>query len=81
MSTSTVEAEFVATAAGVKEVMWMCGMLEELGVTVKTVKLFCDNQGAIQHLKNHIVSKFTKHVSISYHGGRLTLSMLLHLKM
>jgi hypothetical protein len=33
----------------------MGGMLEELGVTVKSVKLFCDNQGAIQHLKNHIV--------------------------
>jgi transposase InsO family protein len=70
VSTSTVEAEFVATAAAVKEVMWMGGMLEELGVTVKTVKLFCDNQGAIQHLKNHIVSKFTKHISISYHYAR-----------
>jgi hypothetical protein len=70
VSTSTAEAEFVATAAAVKEVMWMGGMLEELGVTVKTVKLFCDNQGAIQHLKNHIVSKFTKHISISYHYAR-----------
>jgi len=70
VATSTVEAEFVAASAAVKEVMWMGGMLEELGVTVKTVKLFCDNQGAIQHLKNHIVSKFTKHISISYHYAR-----------
>jgi hypothetical protein len=70
VATSTVEAEFIATAAAVKEVVWMGGMLEELGVTVKTVKLFCDNQGAIQHLKNHIVSKFTKHISISYHYAR-----------
>jgi hypothetical protein len=29
-----VEAEFIATAAAVKEVMWMGGMLEELGVAV-----------------------------------------------
>jgi hypothetical protein len=70
VATSTVEAEFIATAAAVKEVMWMGGMLEELGVAVKTVKLFCDNQGAIQHLKNHIVSKFSKHISISYHYAR-----------
>jgi hypothetical protein len=49
-------------------------MLQELGVFVQTVKLFCDNQGAIQHLKNQKVSKFTKQFSISYHYAREKVS-------
>jgi hypothetical protein len=70
VATSTVEAEYIAAATAIKEAMWMGRMLEELGMSVGPITLYCDNQGCISNLKNHLVSKYTKHISVSYHYAR-----------
>ena len=70
VATSTVEAEYIAASAAIKEALWLGSLLKEVGVTVDCVKLYCDNQGCISNLKNHLVSKFTKHISVCYHYAR-----------
>ncbi|KAH9659867.1 hypothetical protein KPL70_024018 [Citrus sinensis] len=40
---SLTEAEFIVTTEAVKEAMWLRGLLNELWLNQKTVKVFCDN--------------------------------------
>ena len=49
---SSTEAEFVAVTEAVKESMWLRGLLNELWLKKRTVQIFCDNQSAIQLIKN-----------------------------
>lgn len=70
VATSTVEAEYIAAATAIKEAVWVGRMLEELGILVGCITMYCDNQGCISNLKNHLVSKYTKHISVSYHYAR-----------
>ena len=70
VATSTVEAEYMAASHAIKEALWLGSLLGELGVIIKFVKLYCDNQGCIANLKNHLISKHTKHISVSFHHGR-----------
>jgi hypothetical protein len=45
---STCEAELYAEAEGIKEVLWLRGMLKELGLSVATgSRVFGDNQSTI----------------------------------
>nr|GFC02455.1 retrovirus-related Pol polyprotein from transposon TNT 1-94 [Tanacetum cinerariifolium] len=43
---STTEAEYMALTEAVKEVIWLKGLFEELGVELNRVTINCDNQGA-----------------------------------
>jgi hypothetical protein len=70
VATSTVEAEYIAASQAIKEAVWLGSLLSELGVEVNTVKLYCDNMGCITNLKNHVLSKYTKHISVCYHHAR-----------
>ena len=69
-ATSTVEAEFRAASHAVKEAQWLRGLLEELHIPVWKIPLFCDNAGCIQNLKNHVNSKYTKHIAVAFHHAR-----------
>ncbi|XP_073289130.1 secreted RxLR effector protein 161-like [Primulina huaijiensis] len=51
---STTEAEYIALTEGIKEAIWLKGILEEFGITQQWVAVHCDNQGAI-HLTKHQV--------------------------
>jgi transposase InsO family protein len=66
VSTSTVEAEFQAACLAIKEVVWLKGFLKELGVTVGEVRLKCDNQGCLSHLKHPVISGYTKHAAVRF---------------
>ncbi|KAH9105367.1 hypothetical protein AeMF1_018786 [Aphanomyces euteiches] len=44
---STAEAEYIALADCVKELLWFSELLEELGFPQKTILVHCDNQSAI----------------------------------
>ncbi len=70
VATSTVETEYIAASQAIKEGIWLGSLLSELGVEVETVKLFCDNMGCITNLENHVLSKYTKHISVCYHHAR-----------
>jgi hypothetical protein len=75
VATSTVEAEFMAASAAVKEANWMKGFLEEIGISPWIVKIHCDNQGCINHLRNPVFSKHTKHIAISFHFAREAIAL------
>ncbi|GJY23881.1 retrovirus-related pol polyprotein from transposon TNT 1-94 [Tanacetum coccineum] len=70
---STIEAEYMALTKAIKEVIWLRGLLEELGVEFNTVAVNCDNQGAIHLSRNHVFHERTKHINVRYHFIREVL--------
>lgn len=67
---STAEAEYIALADCVKEVLWYFEMLEELGFRQDTIVMHCDNQSAIAIAKSPDQYDRMKHISIKYHFVR-----------
>ncbi|XP_070014794.1 secreted RxLR effector protein 161-like [Nicotiana sylvestris] len=71
VSRSSAEAEYRSMAAVVAEIIWVTGLLEELGVKVqKPVHLHCDSKAAIRIAANHIFHERTKHIEIDCHFVR-----------
>ena len=65
---STCEAELYAEAAAIQEVLWVRGILQELGLGVLTGSMvYGDNQSAIAVSKNGVKGERTKHVDVKYH--------------
>lgn len=65
---STCEAELYAKAAAIQEVLWLRGLLKELGLNMETGStVHGDNQSAISVAKNGVRSDRTKHVDVKYH--------------
>lgn len=64
---STTEAEYVAAAQSVKEMVWIQRLLSNLPIDCDTVYLRVDNQSAIRLVENGESHKRTKHVEIKYH--------------
>ena len=65
---STCEAELYAEAAAIQEVLWLRGLLKELGLHSQIGSVvYGDNQSAIAVSKNGIKGDRTKHVDIKYH--------------
>ncbi|KAE8731345.1 Pyridoxal phosphate-dependent transferases superfamily protein [Hibiscus syriacus] len=51
---STTEAEYMTVTEAVKEVIWLQGLLGELGMEQKHIKVHCDSQSAIHLAKNQL---------------------------
>jgi len=65
---STCEAELYAEAAAIQEVLWLRGLLTELGLYMRTGSVvYGDNQSTIAVSKNGIKGERTKHVDVKYH--------------
>lgn len=64
---STAEAEYIAATEGVKEGIWIQGLLRELHEFQGTTTLFSNSQSAIHLCKNIVFHDRTKHVDIKYH--------------
>ena len=65
---STCEAELYAEAAAIQEVLWLRGLLSELGLHARTGStVFGDNQSTIAVSKNGVKGERTKHVDVKYH--------------
>ena len=62
--TSTTEAEFVAAALTMKDVLWIESMLEEIGYDLKLTCVYCDNQGAVKIFQSESSTARTKHLDI-----------------
>ena len=74
VSLSTMEAEFVAVALCAREVIWIRMLLSELTGKCKTFNIFCDNQAAINFVRNHVISSRSKHIDIRNHFVRDLMS-------
>ncbi|KAH9687012.1 hypothetical protein KPL70_014605 [Citrus sinensis] len=72
---STTEAEYTAAAEAVKEALWLKGLISELGMSQKTVDVFCDSSSAIYLSKNPAHHENTKHIDIKLHFIRNVVSM------
>jgi hypothetical protein len=65
---STCEAELYAEAAAIQEVLWLRGILKELGLYSSLGStVYGDNQSAIAVSKNGVKGERTKHVDVKYH--------------
>ncbi len=64
---SSCEAELYAVASVTQEVLWMRGMMEELGFGLAAPStVYCDNQSTIAISKNGIKTGRTKQVHVRY---------------
>ena len=65
----------MAAAAAAKEGLWLRKALYDLGVPHSSMVIGCDNQAALAHIKNPIVSLRAKHVEIHHHFLRERVEM------
>ena len=62
---SSCEAEMYAASETCRELKYAMNLLDDLRIEYgRPVKLFCDNQGAIQNAKHPIVQNNLKHVDL-----------------
>ena len=68
---STCEAEYVGQSDAGSEIVWLRGLLEDLGVhPIGSTTLFADNQRAIRLASNPENHRRTKHIAVKYHYTR-----------
>lgn len=62
---STTEAEFMSMTAAIQESIWLKKLENEIFInSVRIIKLYCDNIGAINFAINNTYSARTKHIDI-----------------
>ena len=65
---SRAKAEFKVMAQAIYELLWIKIIITDLGITLKEpMRLYCDNQAAINIAHNPIHHDRTKHVEIDWH--------------
>jgi hypothetical protein len=64
---STCEAEYVAAADAAKEIIWIRGILRDLGQPQETTILNCDNKAAIVTAQTASTSERSKHIEVRHH--------------
>ena len=74
VSKSCTEAEYHAMSTACSEIVWLRGLLEELGFPQTTsTPLHADNTSAIQIATNPVFHERTKHIEVDCHSIRDTL--------
>ena len=65
---ASTEAEYRALAATTAELIWLCWLLQDLGVDYSTTtKLSYDNRSVTQIAHNDVFHERTKHIEIDCH--------------
>ncbi|CAI7744549.1 unnamed protein product [Closterium sp. NIES-54] len=71
---SSCETNYMALHHGVKEVVWLRRLLEEIGVCQREpTMMFCDNESAMKLAKNAGLHGLTKHIRPKWHWLRRLL--------
>jgi histone deacetylase 1/2 len=71
VSRSSTEAEYKSVANATAEIMWIQGLLKELGVFLRRApSLWCDNLSATYLAANPIFHARMKHIEVDYHFVR-----------
>ena len=61
---SSTEAEFIAGTEAARELMWILGFLDSIGIPEKSHILFGDNKGALALARQHVYRPRTKHIHV-----------------
>jgi len=64
---STTEAEYIAAIEGMKEVIWLRGLVSELCLQQDVLVIFCDSQSVVHLTRNSKYHSRTKHIEIKHH--------------
>ncbi|KAJ9545928.1 hypothetical protein OSB04_025635 [Centaurea solstitialis] len=67
VSTSTAEAEYVATAQCCSQVLWIQNQMLDYGITFLNTPVYIDNNSAISIVNNPVKHSKTKHIEINYY--------------
>ncbi|KAD1105208.1 hypothetical protein E3N88_43299 [Mikania micrantha] len=67
VSTSTAEAEYVAASSCCSQVIWMQQQLLDYGLNFLDSPIYCDNEAALQIVKNPVQHSKTKNIDIRIH--------------
>ncbi|GKD16973.1 hypothetical protein Tco_1206131 [Tanacetum coccineum] len=67
---STTEAEYISSTEGVKEAIWLRGMVNEFGLPQEVLVMYCDNQSAVHLTKNNKFRSKTKNIEVRHHFVR-----------
>ena len=70
LSLSTMEAEYIALAEGVKEAIFIQQIVCDMGFGKKCLLVHCDNQAAVETVKKPSQHSKAKHIDIRYHFVR-----------
>ncbi|GLI62156.1 hypothetical protein VaNZ11_004728 [Volvox africanus] len=70
VTSSTMEAEYMAASEATKEALWLRLLLSELGYSLRPTTINCDSQSAIKITKNPVISGKSKHIAVRYHMVR-----------
>lgn len=71
VSRSSTESEYKSIANATAEIMWIQGLLQELGVFLSRAPcLWCDNVGATYLSVNPVFHARSKHIEVDYHFVR-----------
>ncbi|GJR40730.1 retrovirus-related pol polyprotein from transposon TNT 1-94 [Tanacetum coccineum] len=61
---STTEVEYMSMTEGIKECIWLHGLVQSLGLKVEKLVLFSNNQSALSLAKNHVYHERTKYIDV-----------------
>ena len=67
VAASSVEAEYQASAAAVREALWLRKLAGDLGLAQASVSILLDSQGALSLAHNPITSVRSKHIDVHHH--------------
>ena len=68
VSRSSAEAEYRSLASTVSELVWLLGLLKEVGSKIQVpVQIYSDSKAAIQIAANPVYHERTKHIEIDCH--------------
>jgi hypothetical protein len=64
---SSTEAEYMAISDCSRQAIWTKTLIKELGIGIKAIPIYGDNQGSIFIASNAVQESRTKHIDIRYH--------------
>ena len=70
MATSTMDAEYIASAEAAKEAVWIRGFINDLRIPevhIDSVPLYIDNNSALKLTKNPEFHSRSKHIDVKHH--------------